>query len=346
MKAHIWIITLIVFALSWGTVAQAVQTSSTVILGPCWVKNVKDGDTITVRLSSGDTMEVRYRGINAPELSDRKHLGQAAKDANSALVGNRNVWLEVEKINGDFHRGRDRRVLAYVFLDASCAQLAQEELAREGLGIIDFPDLIDREVAENDFPVRYTDQLIAAQMEAAKNRQGVRSLDDFYPSANLAIAAIKFWGEKERVYLINRGNEPIELATGWILMDASGWKSEKEGEKPQHAVSFDGFFGPSCVLPPGGTLSIYTGPGTPMKMNGRVTGCGTKKVEAYLTRRKVWNNNGDTAYLLGPDGKPSFVYAYPPFRKSKRYFHRLGMLPVAISLAPDKNSGMRGSRIP
>ena len=315
MKTHIWIIILIVLMLGWGTMVQAVQTPSTVVLGPDWVKGVKDGDTITVRLASGGIMDVRYLGINAPELSDVEHLGPQAKGANSALVGSRNVWLEVEKINGDFRRGRDRRVLAYVFSDASHTQLVQEELAREGLGIIDFPGLTDREVASDDFPVRYAEQLIAAQVEAAKNRRGVWNLDDFYPQANLALAAIKFWGDKEAVYLINRGDKPVELANGWILMDNSGWKSRKEGRKPQHALLFHEFFGPSCLLPPGGVLLIYTGPGVAVQMRGRVTGCGTGRVEAYWTRRKVWDNDGDTAYLLGPDGKLCFVYAYPPFRK-------------------------------
>ena len=305
----------VAIALGWVVAVQAVQTPSTVILGPSWVMGVNDGDTITVRLPNGEPLKVRYLGINSPELSDEEHSGQAAKDANSALVKNRNVWLEVERTNGDFRRGRDRRVLAHVFSDAERTQLVQQALVEKGLALIDLPGLTDREIAADDFPIRYADQLIAAQIEAAQNRRGVWSLDDFYPNANLPIAAIKFWGEKEAVYLINRGNEPIELAKGWILMDASAYASVQAGKKPRNALKFTSFFGPSCMLPPGGELIIYSGPGIPVKMNGTVTGCGTKKVEAYWTRRKVWDNDSDTAYLLGPDGNLYFMYSYPPFRE-------------------------------
>ena len=305
----------VAIALGWVVAVQAVQTPSTVIFGPSWVMSVTDGDTITVRLPNGEPLKVRYLGINAPELSDEEHSGQAAKDANSASVKNRNVWLEVERTNGDFRRGRDRRVLAHVFSDAERTQLVQQALVEKGLALIDLPGLTDWEIAADDFPIRHADQLIAAQIEAAQNRRGVWNLDDFYPDADLAIAAIKFWGEKEAVYLINRGSEPLELADGWVLMDASAGKSKKEGRNPAHVLSFAEFFGPSCVLPPGGKLIIYSGAGIPPEMRGRITGCGTGKVEVYWTRRKVWDNDGDTAYLLGPDGKLYFIYSYPPFRE-------------------------------
>jgi len=315
MKAWMWIITLIVLALSLGVMVQAVQTPSALGLGPCWVVSVKDGDTITVRLPDDGTMKVRYLGVNAPELSDKEHLGPDAKDANAKLVEHQNVWLELEKKGEGFLRGRDNRVLAYVFLDAARTQLVQEGLVKQGLARIDLRGVTDTALRTDRFPVRYADALIAAQIAAAKNRDGVWGLDDSYPKANLAIAAIKFWGEKEAVYLVNRADKPIELAENWILMDAAAWKSKKEGKRPQHELSFSDFFGPSCVLPPGGILLIYTGPGIPVKMNGKVIGCGTRKVEAYWTRRQVWDNDGDSAYLLGPDGKLYFVYTYPPFQK-------------------------------
>jgi len=142
------------------------------------VQSVTDGDTISVRLRNGDIINVRYLGINAPELSDKEQLGPEAKDTNTKLVGNRKVWLEVERTYEGLRCDRDR-VLAHVFSDQERTELIQEELLRKGLAIIFFPEKVD------DFSGRYVKQLLSAQIDAVRARRGIWHLKDYYSTLRL-----------------------------------------------------------------------------------------------------------------------------------------------------------------
>lgn len=80
----------------------------------------------------------------------------------------------------------------------------------------------------------------------------------------------------ETVTLANEGGSPADL---------SGYTLHDEGDK--HRVSL-GQFG---SIQPGDTLTIRTGPDA-------VVGEG----EVVWKRQHVWNNDGDTAFLIAPDG--------------------------------------------
>lgn len=84
------------------------------------VLRVIDGDTIAVE----GGMRVRYIGMNAPEMSE--DLGQAAKEANQALVQGKRVRLEKDVSDTD----RYDRWLRYVYVDRL---MVNAEMVRQGM---------------------------------------------------------------------------------------------------------------------------------------------------------------------------------------------------------------------
>ena len=78
------------------------------------VLRVVDGDTIVVRLESGQKEKVRYLGIDTPETAHpRKPVepgGPEASAANKALVDGKRVWLSRGPRNRDKYRRLLRRV--------------------------------------------------------------------------------------------------------------------------------------------------------------------------------------------------------------------------------------------
>jgi len=295
------------FVVSSLVFSQDVQTPSSII-GPCWVIDVQDGDSITVRTADEERIDVRYMGIDAPERENA--FGEEALNRNKALVEGRSVWLEVDTTDGEYLTDRDGRVLAYVFLDATWAQSVQQMLISEGLALIDVRNVVDRDLYPGAFSIRHSELLIQSQIEAACERRGL--WEDRVPeSGGLIVAAIKFWGEIETVYLVNASEEEVDLATNWILMDETGHaKWEKDKESP-NVLELGHALGPECPLLPRGVLKISTGPGIPKGLRRTRTGCGSDEVMFYWSGYKVWNSDGDTAFLYGPDGQLCFVYHYP-----------------------------------
>lgn len=80
------------------------------------IVGVHDGDSITALLASYQTLKVRIRNIDAPELD--QPFGYRAKQAMSALVFGREVELRVSGLD------RYGRTLALVYVDGADAGLA------------------------------------------------------------------------------------------------------------------------------------------------------------------------------------------------------------------------------
>jgi len=263
---------------------------------------------LSTHLRDEETIAVRYMAIDAPERENA--FGEEALNRNDELVGGRSVWLEVNSVNGGYQSGRDGRVLAYVFLDATCSQSVQQILVSEGLALIDVRNVVDRDLYPGAFPIRHSELLIRSQIEAACGRRGV--WEDRVPEGGgLIVAAIQFWGEIEAVYLVNAGDEKIDLAADWILMDESAHAKWEQREDPRNLLEFGPAFGPGCALPPCGVLEIRTGPGVPKGDRGKRAGCGTDGVIFSWFGYRVWNTDGDTAFLYDPDGKLHSTYRYP-----------------------------------
>jgi len=302
-------LTTVVLLLSVVALAQAIQTSSKVI-GPCWVVDVKDGDTFKARLPDKSVIDVRYMAISAPEPDNELWLGPEAKEKNKEVLMEGSIWLEVEETDTGFLTDRDGRVLAHVFLKETATLPVQAELIREGLAMLDLRGLVDRSLLPGAFPIRYVNQLIDDQITAVSERRGLWGLPHFSPNRDLVIAVIEFWGYQEAVYLVNRGTTPIDLAEDWVLRD----RGALENEDARNIFHFAGYLGPSCILPAGGQLRIYSGPDTPEKKRGTCSGCGTESVEVWWFGYHVWDNTSDEAFLFAPDGQQYFHYAYPPLK--------------------------------
>jgi endonuclease YncB( thermonuclease family) len=87
--------------------------------GPATVVAVYDGDTCTCTRPSGKPIQVRLRGIDAPELRD--HYGEAARYQLAMLIHDRRVILE------PIERDRYGRVVCRVVLDGKDVSVAMLE---------------------------------------------------------------------------------------------------------------------------------------------------------------------------------------------------------------------------
>lgn len=122
------------------------------------VKGVIDGDSII--LNDIESTNVRYLGINAPEVltydSPGESFSDEAKNLNENLVVGKKIRLEFDKERYDPYG----RTLAYVFVDDV---LVNEELVRKGFARAYI-------INPND---KYADRIIKAQEEAKLGRKGI-----------------------------------------------------------------------------------------------------------------------------------------------------------------------------
>lgn len=99
--------------------------------GDAQVVDVIDGDTIAVKLSTGQRVNVRIVGIDTPELARRGKPAQpgaeAAKARLTELIGGKTVRLEYDALSN--REDKYGRQLCYVELDGRDIGL---QLLREG----------------------------------------------------------------------------------------------------------------------------------------------------------------------------------------------------------------------
>jgi endonuclease YncB( thermonuclease family) len=261
-----------------------------------------DGDTILVEFPDGTREGVRYASINAPGLD--QCFGEKARDYNEELIKGKDLWLELHPSADGYERAQER-LLAHVFLSPERTQTSSVEalLVAAGMARLDVFNPSDTAIRRgDDFSVRYANFIIAAQIDAAMHKRGLWGKCDQYADSNLIIAAIKQWSDDEIVYLLNRGEEPIDVASGWILTDSSD-------SKRNTLDLSDHLFG-KCLLPPGGILRIHSGSIATGKGDEH-TPCGEQTIDFYWTGRRIWNQDKDEARLYSPDGELIDVYAYP-----------------------------------
>ncbi|MFX1265347.1 MAG: thermonuclease family protein [Promethearchaeota archaeon] len=88
-----------------------------------------DGDSIEVNIA-GERYEVRYIGIDAPEMTDKRNefraLAQVAAEFNRELVDGKTVRLEKDISETDQYG----RLLRYVYVDNN---FVNAEIVRQGL---------------------------------------------------------------------------------------------------------------------------------------------------------------------------------------------------------------------
>ena len=241
------------------------------------VTRVIDGDTIEVSIG-GTIYKVRYIGLDAPELDDKRPeycaLAQEATRYNRQLVEGKTVRLEKDISETDKYG----RLLRYVYVDDI---FVNAELVRQGLAwSIPYPP-----------DTKYQDCLEEMEAEAKQAGRGIWALTTPTPSttptptgvSNVQITHIFYDGlvpnveSDEYVEITNLGDKPQEL-TDCVLMDIS------EG--------YPSFTFPSFILAPGKSVRVYTNEYHP-EWGGF----------SFEYSRAIWNNTEpDVAVLYDNQG--------------------------------------------
>lgn len=233
------------------------------------VLGVTDGDTFDVRLV-GAAETVRLIGINAPEQGEC--FSTEATAALTDLLEDGTVHLVADESDRD----QFGRLLRYVFVDDL---LVNEVLVRDGFA----------QAYRYEPDVARADQLDAAQAEARAAERGLWAPDACgradADAGAVVVARIEadppgddtLDANAEYAVVANRSDAPVDL-TGWVLKD----------ETASHRFAFPAGF----TLAPGASVAVHTGCGSPTLTD--LFWCNQGSA--------VWNNDGDTAFLLDSNG--------------------------------------------
>jgi micrococcal nuclease len=232
------------------------------------VGEVVDGDTLVVEVD-GQRERLRLVGINAPERGEC--LAEEATRWLGERVDGRSVELVVDRSDRDQYG----RLLRYVEVDGTDVGA---ELVRAGLAIARrYPPDTARD-----------DQYHRLQEEAEAASAGMWAADAcgvVTGPTDLTISEVRFDAEgddnqnlnDEWVRITNQGGAVVELG-GWVLKDTSA----------THRYTFpDGF-----ALDAGASVTVRTGCGADTATELHWCNEGSA----------VWNNSGDTAFLLDAAG--------------------------------------------
>jgi len=241
------------------------------------VVSITDGDTLDVRVDDGSVFEVRIIGTNSPESGEcfsyeATQVLTALAPAGS-LVGMTRDVSDIDQFD---------RLLRYLWVGGMSVN---EETVRRGGAI------------SRSYP---PDTALAIRLEDAQAAAKGSELGLWAPTAcgpraeaTLSVADLNYDApgndndnlNEEWIAIRNEGAAPVDL-TGWGIKD----------ESASHRYSFP----PSFTLFPGETVVIRTGCGIDF---------GT---DLYWCNQgsAVWNNDGDTAFVLDPNGNTHVAYAY------------------------------------
>lgn len=239
-----------------------------------------EGLSLVTAVVDGDTItlgngaKVRYLGINAPEQG--QPFFSEALELNRKLVQGKRVRLELDAERQD----RYGRLLAYVFVGDEMVNL---RLIREGLAhvLVIPPNL------------RYAEALLRARQEARAARLGIWER----PTGPFKITTLH--ADAEGDDRVNLNGEYLRIANlEERPMNLRGFRiSDRYG----HTYIFR-----SVILPPGHTLLLFSGSGKDLLDSG-------SQVKLYWNSDwPIWNNEGDTAFLRGPEGRLVDAFEYRP----------------------------------
>lgn len=254
-----------------STTTAAATTTTLAALPPgaerAEVISITDGDTARVKLPTGAIEPVRLIGINAPEGGECY-----APEATAALTAL--ARGEVIMTSDVSDRDRYDRLLRYLWTPDG--DFINEILVRDGYALArDYPP--DSEHAT---------RLAHAQSAAKDGSIGLWAPDACGPaaSADIGIGYIEYDApgndhenlNGEWVEVTNHGTAAQAMG-GWVLKD----------ESASHRYRFPSSF----TLDPGSTVRVFTG-------------CGPDSVTElhWCNGSAVWNNDGDTAFILDPNG--------------------------------------------
>lgn len=239
---------------------------------PASVTFVSDGDSFVVEID-GSEERVRMIGINTPEKEEC--FGSEARDVLIALIADREVLLVPDVETFD----QFGRMLSYVYLDGV---LINAEMARQGAALT-------RGYSPN---TTLQDHLSSAQDQAEREGVGLwgACVGDGDPDVLILSVQADAPGRDnenlngEFIIVENQSTTSIEMS-GWTIRDES---------------SVHRFVFPSgASIDPGAFFVV-------------LTGCGTSSSDEFYwcNSSPVWDNSGDTAFLLDLDGNIHHRFSY------------------------------------
>lgn len=241
------------------------------------VVSITDGDTLDVRIE-GREEAVRLVGINTPEREEC--FSAEATEALADLVDGREVRLVIDETDRDQYD----RLLRYVFVDDT---FVNEAMVRGGYAL----------AYRYEPDTARADDLDAAQADAEAAGRGLWAPDACgrvdADAGSVVIADLvadppgddTLDANAEYVVIANRSGDDVDL-TGWGVKD----------ETASHRFAIPAGF----TLDAGASVTIHTGCGSP------------SATDLYWCNEgsAIWNNEGDTAFLLDPDGNIVDTLAY------------------------------------
>lgn len=263
------------------TTAPTASTSTTLAQPPgtdrVTLASVTDGDTVRVQFVDNTIEKVRLIGINTPE-SGECFADEATSAITSLLTGQTFTMTSDTSDRDQFGR-----LLRYLWLDDGT--FVNESLVLNGFALArDYPP-------DSDFSERLT----AAEEAASIDGLGIWSPDACGPASEalIEITNIRFDApgddndnlNGEWVDIKNHDTSATTM-TAWVLKD----------ESAVHRYTFPSGY----TLRAGSTVRVFTGCGTNTSSN--LYWCNG--------RGAVWNNSGDTGFLLDPNGNLVDQYRY------------------------------------
>lgn len=249
------------------TTSTTLPTTTATPAAEVSVLSITDGDTMRV-LVDGVNEPLRLIGINAPEGGEC--MAPEAATRLAELVAGGPVVLESDVSDRD----QFGRLLRYVYAGDVFVNAA---LVREGLAI----------ARRYEPDTARAPELEAAQAEAEAAQVGMWAPDACGAAATgtIEIGHIRYDADgndnfnlnDEWVEFVNPGSSSIDL-TGWSVKD----------ESASHRYPFPSAF----TLGAGATVRLHTG-------------CGEDTASALYWCNQgsaVWNNGGDTVFVLDPSG--------------------------------------------
>jgi endonuclease YncB( thermonuclease family) len=247
------------------TVFSTTTTTSAAVGVP--VLSITDGDTLRV-LVDGENESLRLIGINAAE-NDECLAAEAAQRLGELMEGGR-VRLESDVSDRD----QFGRLLRYVYVGDV---FVNEALVREGLAIARRyePDTAQATVLE------------AAQAAAESDGVGMWAPDacGAATTGTIEIAHIRYDADGNDNFNLN--DEWVEFSNpGSSALDLTGWSIKDESAGHRY------YFPSGFSLGARSTVRLHTG-------------CGDDTAAALYWCNQgsaVWNNGGDTVFVLDPNG--------------------------------------------
>ena len=248
-----------------GTAAQTVVPTSPSL--DITIDRVSDGDSVRASSSEGD-LEIRLIGINAPEADEC--FGDRAADALDGLLSGADVQLHPWPPELDDF-GRE---LGFLVADGQFVNLA----------LIEAGAAVARAQSDHGFVSEFE----SAESQATDSQIGLWAPDACGEATGAQVEIVDAEADAPGNDQENPNGEWIEIEnTGETDASLSGWSLRDESTR--HRYDF-----PDVTIRPGQQIRIFTGCGSDAPDSGELFWCSPEP--------PVWNNGGDTAFLLDPNG--------------------------------------------